>query len=923
MQPKQILFTLLALALAGSLSAQDAFFRSQPLATPLTGNFHAEFSAAASSDSLDVVVGLGPVAATAYGDMNMLVRFNPAGTIDVRNGTSYMADNDVFYRANTLYYFEVDVDVAANTYDVSVITPGETKVVLADDYAFRPDNVTGTIAFLSQVQSEPRIDTFLGVSHVQLGDFSADGFFNQLLDAPITAGDFGVKVSAVATTVNANAVFGMGGTQVGSFGDFNVIVRFNDQGFIDVRNGGGYGADVNVPYAPGEEYGFFIEGNIDSKTYDVTVVAPDGTETILATDYAFREDNFTGSLTHVATKNGAGTLGIRGLMVGTIGDDDIYKATSVPRTPLTGNFEVEYALAPSKDSMDGVFALGPVASAVWGDYNALVRFNSSGRIDVRNGGTYEAMTDFVYRGGRSYLARIEGDAVARTYSVFIRDEAHQDEDTLAMNYGFRDQVSGALAFESTKENFGYLAVDDLGFPMPTLSPRPNNPPFALAGADSLTLIIGDDPEVVTFRNINDGDVGGQELTFTLENTNATVASATLDAFNAAEGTIALNIDPLTVGTTTVSLIIMDDGGTENDGIDADTFDVFVTVMEQGRFRTYNITTADGDLGADARVLTGKDDLDNNFGWLGFNTGSGGFNGADNGPAYGEETGIPRFYYAFYFRFDLEELPTTGTAENVTLEITGEMKTAMSAFQEDFVLFAVPDLYRGSDDDGKGQIGELGETDWVEGDCGGCAALNVDGTYITGKENHIVADNAPGFNEMDDLNTASEDFSIFRSDVLIPMGTFSLAEGSDKLVMSNMDMTQFVADDLNQTVTFVLGIGRATTVAFNAWPIYTSENFGQEPELIINWDFQTSVTDLQDAAGIDVFPNPTSGRLNLSELDRLSEVIVHNVYGQRLLSFDARNVSGGIDVSSLPAGTYYVDMIDRNGIKIQVSKFVKH
>lgn len=909
---------ILCLVAFASSSIMAQSFASQPIDT-LEGTFHWEFSAAASSDLVDGVIGLGPVESTGFGDMNLLIRFAANGNIDVRNGGSYEALSPLSYRANQLYYFSVDADVAAQTYSVTAQVPGEEAVVLATDYAFRADNYTGFLAHLSQAQVDAEEGVYLGTSHVQIGDFS-DGNFNQVI--PTINDTFGVKFSAIPLLANVNTVIGLGGQPIVGYGDFNILIRFNDQGRIDVRNDGAYVAENEVLYGSGDEFGFYVYGNVSDTTYSVIAVAKDGTETTLASNYKFRVNNFNGTLTHFAIKRGIGPVGVKGLMLGEFGiDGPAYSVSEAIEAPLD-IFEASYILSPSQDSMDGAFTLGPVASAAWGDYNMLVRFNGNSLIDVRNGGGYEALIDYPYQGGRSYLFRLEADQTTRTYSVFVRDETMAAEDTLALNYAFRDQVQGAIAFRSTKDVDGFLSVDNLGFAMPTLSVRPNTAPNVTAQTDSITLIIQDPAEVVIFQNINDGDLGNQELTITLDNSDPSIASASLSELM--NGNLEVTIDGLAEGVTTLTLSIMDDGGTENEGEDITEVALVVTVMPQGRFRTFEVTTADGNLGADARILTGLDDLQNNFGWLGFNTGSGGFTG-DNGPAFGAPSGVPRFIYAFYMRFDLGELPFDGEALSATLRVNGEMKTPESAFQEEFVLFAVPDGYPGSDDDGRGAIGELGETEWTEGDCAGCAALNEMGEYLPGKENNIVADNAPGFNEMDDINTATEDWNIFRTNVLTEVGTFELENGSSVLTMTNDIMTELVAEDLNGTVTFILGIRRSTGPDFNAWPVYTSESFGLEPELSIDWDFMTSTRNLVDAANIKVFPNPTFDRLFISDLTDIATLHVTSLTGQRLRTIDATalsTVNGEVDLSKLPAGMYYLDFINRSDVKVQISKFVK-
>lgn len=920
MNKKYLLFPFILFFISVLFNEANAQFDSKPIPTQ-TGEFHAEFSAAASESPIDALVGFGPVEATGFGDMNILIRFNPNGMIDARNGDGYAAENEVVYAPNRLYYFEVDADIVAKTYSVTVTSPGEDPVVIASDYAFRENNFTGEINFVSYVQSNTSINEHLGVSHFQLGTFNGSDF-NQMIDE--VTGDFGFKLSAVPLQNNVNTVFGFGGKEILTYGDFNIIIRFNDQGFIDVRNGGTYEAVAEVPYVAGNEFGFYIFGNVESATYSVVAIDADGNEILIGDNYAFRDNNLLGSLTHFAVKRGNGPIGIKGLMIGDAFDDGDYKVISEPIETLEGDFELTYTLSPSKDSMDGVFALGPVAGPAWGNFNMLVRFNSDGAIDVRNGGGYEALETFIYQGGRSYNVRITGNTDTRAYSVFVRDEAFGGEIILAQDYAFRDDIQGDIAFASTKENFGYVTYDEIGWPMPLLQARPNAAPTVIPGADTLSLVIEDGTASILFAGITDGDVGDQMLDFSVTSLNESVATATLGDFDEENRSITVDIEPLSEGQTILTLTIMDDGGTENGGEDVTQVDVVVNVMNQGRFRTYEVSVQEGELGADARVLMGEDDLLNNFGWLTSNTGQGTFS-IDHGPAWGGVDGIPRFIYLYYMRFDLIDLPFEGNATDITLVVEGAEKEEDSPFQEDFFLLAVPDQYIGGDDN-RGQLPELGELEWEEGSDGSFFKItDVNGDLIPGKENYLVPDNAPGLNEMDDISTATEDWDPVRADVLLPMGTFSLPLGSGRLVMSSEEMLQLVNEDLNASVTFVLGIERATmdtgNGGFNGWPVYSGENFGNEPTLIVEWDFMPSSTaDLQDAANITVFPNPVQEYLQLSDYEQVRKVRITDLNGRVLQQVYL--TAGQLPVGQLATGVYFIELYNANNEKIQVSKFVK-
>jgi hypothetical protein len=70
--------------------------------------------------------------------------------------------------------------------------------------------------------------------------------------------------------------------------DVAAIVRFNDGGTIDVRNGGVFAAEQKLPYSAGKTYRVRMVIDIPKKTYSVFVTPAGQAEVTLATNYAFR-----------------------------------------------------------------------------------------------------------------------------------------------------------------------------------------------------------------------------------------------------------------------------------------------------------------------------------------------------------------------------------------------------------------------------------------------------------------------------------------------------------------------------------------------------------------------------------------------------------------------------------------------------------
>src|SRR5439155_484148 len=104
-----------------------------------TGSFTVQFDATPNGAALDAVTGVSSGAAAAYADLAAIVRFNPAGTIDARNGAAYAATTAIPYVAGTSYRFRLVIDVPAHTYAAYVTPTGGTEATIGVGYAFRTE----------------------------------------------------------------------------------------------------------------------------------------------------------------------------------------------------------------------------------------------------------------------------------------------------------------------------------------------------------------------------------------------------------------------------------------------------------------------------------------------------------------------------------------------------------------------------------------------------------------------------------------------------------------------------------------------------------------------------------------------------------------------------------------------------------------
>ncbi len=278
----------------------------------------------------------------------------------------------------------------------------------------------------------------------RLGDASAP--LNQNKDIPFVAGKFWAQFKVTATDSPMNGAVGMSKNPVENWSDFGPIVRFNTDGFIDVRNGSFYDSDVAYPFIAGKEYIVELIGDVNTQTYSVNVEA-DGVKTVLATDYAFRNDTPQDTLNYLDVKvyDKPDFGGVPGstLKASFMKDDYVlgWNNTVMKDLAMFDKYNVKATLTPSANLINAGFALSKEEPALlgWGDLSPIIRFNNAGFIDVRDGGAYNADLEMAYSAGKAYYFDIDIDVPNQKYSVKVTP-ANGSEKTLAADYGFRKEA---------------------------------------------------------------------------------------------------------------------------------------------------------------------------------------------------------------------------------------------------------------------------------------------------------------------------------------------------------------------------------------------------------------------------------------------------------------------------------------------------
>ncbi|MEN8116243.1 MAG: T9SS type A sorting domain-containing protein [Bacteroidota bacterium] len=117
-----------------------------------TGAFSASFDIVPTAAGINAAFGFakGEIAVQGYSGMSAYFRCKGDGYFDARDGGAFNAENQLAYTPGEKYSVVMDVDVAANTYDMTVTPDGGSSVVIADDYGFRAaaDTINNTAELL-------------------------------------------------------------------------------------------------------------------------------------------------------------------------------------------------------------------------------------------------------------------------------------------------------------------------------------------------------------------------------------------------------------------------------------------------------------------------------------------------------------------------------------------------------------------------------------------------------------------------------------------------------------------------------------------------------------------------------------------------------------------------------------------------------
>src|SRR6266702_1155914 len=122
-----------------------------------------------------------------------------------------------------------------------------------------------------------------------------------------------------------------------------------------------------------------------------------------------------------------------------------WRNNSIPSR--AGGFEAQFDATPTTANMNGVVGLANGPAADWTNLAAIVRFNSTGMIDARNGGDYGAATAIPYTAGTSYHFRLDVDLASHSYTAYVTPSG-ATEQLVGSAFAFRTEQSAVSALNN-------------------------------------------------------------------------------------------------------------------------------------------------------------------------------------------------------------------------------------------------------------------------------------------------------------------------------------------------------------------------------------------------------------------------------------------------------------------------------------------
>lgn len=223
--------------------------------------------------------------------------------------------------------------------------------------------------------------------------------------------------------------------------------------------------------------------------------------------------------------------------------------------------------------------------------------------------------------------------------------------------------------------------------------------------------------------------------------------------------------------------------------------------------------------------------------------------------------------------------------------------------------------------------------YIDGYYGGCGDIqslysnlySVGDSYFVSSPTYTNLSNLPltvsyalRVNDYDSESPANYDFGNISM-------SYSINGGTTWTNLGTINNANFTPQNNCQTITYTIpgGITSATTQLKFKWDLNYS-GIGDYEVLIdsflVNVNQSADINTL-DRSQLKMYPNPTSGILNIDYIENISELKIIDMSGRIVGSHKGQGKSNKIDVSNLNSGTYLIE-IESEDNTVSTIKFLK-
>ena len=311
---------------------------------------------------------------------------------------------------------------------------------------------------------KPADDALISVGSSTSGAVSASREIGPSTDEEVT---LSFDMVSVLSPNQTNAIVGIGSSNSAytAYSQVPIIIRMYKDGCFGAYDGNGY-VQSSVKFAQNEKYRLEVRIDLHAGTYDVVVTSPDGTQTQIADDFAFRstaqQPDDIGKIYLFNNDQAAGKYWLEDIFFGERlkpGEDALVSVGSstsgaisasreiVPCTQddVQVDFDMVTLLDPKQTN--AIVGIGSSDSAygAYGQVPIIIRMFNDGYFGAYDGSGY-VQSDLAFTANERYHLCVRIDRAAQTYSVQVTTPQ-----------GETVQIAEDFAFRSTAQQ-----PDDIG-----------------------------------------------------------------------------------------------------------------------------------------------------------------------------------------------------------------------------------------------------------------------------------------------------------------------------------------------------------------------------------------------------------------------------------------------------------------------------